>query len=230
MCPRRAAHCAARVRLVHVIPAADAHITQPIAPHRNRASAAVRPSRTELLIPPVARCATTAPTQPRGAHAQSLKIRMHTNTHARRCLPMERKPHTKSRAHTQTRARKHATTHRQKTHTRATIETATRRRTHADARTCPNKQATRTRTHAHKHTATTRTHAHTDAHTHARTHTHTERTFLTKYRRRTPRVPVSTQSTPWPPTGTPGVPLGYPRLPLEYSEYPLVHPSTPRAP
>ncbi len=132
---------------------------KPVAPIRNRARAAA--GRAINTASP--RRASTAPTQ---------SFHTHTRTHARTrkqactrntCAKMlPDGTHTKSRAHTQMRARTHTA--------------ATHTRTHAD--------------------------------------THSQRTLLSKYPWRTPRLPVSTQKYPMAahvyPSGAPMVSLDYP--------------------
>ncbi len=83
MCPYRAAHCALVVRLVHVTPAADAHINRPIAPNRNHAHAAARrrgPGYNYRRSPP---CHGSGRAAPRRSHAFATHTRAaNTRTHA----------------------------------------------------------------------------------------------------------------------------------------------------
>ncbi len=120
-------------------------------------------------------------------HAHAHTHAQHTTTHMREdALPMERQNHTKSRANTQR--------HTHEARPCTAIEAATHTRTHADR--CTRRDARTRKKTGHE----TRTHAHTHTHTHMHTHTthadtHAERTLL-KYPWRTPRLPLSTQSTP----------------------------------
>jgi hypothetical protein len=110
VCPSRPVHSALRVRLVHVIPAADA-CDRLLQPRARAAAGAAGPSHH---IPKRAHTRTHA--KPRHAHSRATHIK-HTHARARRCLPTETS--TPNRTHrnsqmpacTDTNARTHGPAH-----------------------------------------------------------------------------------------------------------------------
>jgi hypothetical protein len=175
-CPRRAAHPAARVRLVKVIPAADARDTRPIAPNRNRACAVARAAGRAIYTAGPRR-STTAPAQRRGARAVAPQTHRQTHAHPRTWEDACRwNGRTHSHAHPNARMRRRTRVH-------ANAGTKTHAQTHephTSAWTLPHSahahsdrfRDTRTQAHSHTRTPVARTHTHTQACARSQTHTH----------------------------------------------------------
>jgi hypothetical protein len=218
VCPDRPAHSALRVRLVQVIPAANArepgrwHQTQPRARGRNARR------RAELLIPQVAAVrwegahSDSAHTHVRYTHARNsnpMETHMRTNTriytrtrpHARTCARTQKKINTKEHTHKHPHMHAHLRTPSRTKYPPANSDSA-----HTHARYTHEREdairlkRTNTRTCAHTGThIRTDTRACTDMRTHTKENKHTkEHTLIART-----CTPINPPSTPTVPPGTP---------------------------